>query len=91
MSMAVGLIVHAKQAEDILQSGDADLIAIAREALYNPNWAMDAAQKLGSDPEFSSVPPAQAYWLAKRAKAVRDVIPSTFLLDPEVGRDTTVP
>lgn len=82
-SMAVGLIVHADQAEAILQAGDADLIAIAREAIYNPNWAMDAAQKLGADPEFRSVPPAQAYWLAKRAKSARDVVPSTFRGTPE--------
>ena len=78
MSMAVGLIVHADQAEAILQAGDADLIALAREALYNPNWAMDAAQKLGVDREFESVPSAQAYWLAKRAGSVKSIVPSTF-------------
>jgi 2,4-dienoyl-CoA reductase-like NADH-dependent reductase (Old Yellow Enzyme family) len=78
MSMAVGLIVHADQAEAILQAGDADLIALAREALYNPNWAMDAAQKLGVDREFESVPSAQAYWLSKRASSVKSVVPSTF-------------
>jgi 2,4-dienoyl-CoA reductase-like NADH-dependent reductase (Old Yellow Enzyme family) len=78
MSMAVGLIVHADQAEAILQAGDADLIALAREALYNPDWAMDAAQKLGVDREFESVPSAQAYWLAKRAGSVKSIVPSTF-------------
>jgi 2,4-dienoyl-CoA reductase-like NADH-dependent reductase (Old Yellow Enzyme family) len=78
MSMAVGLIVHADQAEAILQAGDADLIALAREALYNPNWAMDAAQKLGVDREFESVPSAQAYWLSKRASSVKSIVPSTF-------------
>ena len=65
-TMAVGLIVHADQAEAILAKGQADLIAIAREVLYNPNWPMDAAQKLGVDREFASVPSPQAYWLAKR-------------------------
>ncbi len=78
MSMAVGLIVHAEQAEAILQEGRADLIALAREMLYNPNWPMDAAQKLGVDKEFSSVPPAQAFWLSKRAQGVKEVIPSTY-------------
>jgi 2,4-dienoyl-CoA reductase-like NADH-dependent reductase (Old Yellow Enzyme family) len=34
--MAVGLIVHADQAEQILQEGRVDLIALARELLYNP-------------------------------------------------------
>ncbi len=78
MSMAVGLIVHADQAEAILQQGRADLIALAREILYNPNWPMDAAQKLGVDKEFASVPPPQAYWLSKRASSVKDIVPSTY-------------
>ena len=79
MSMAVGLIVHADQAEQILQEGRADLIALARELLYNPNWPMDAAQKLGVDAQFGSVPPPQAYWLAKRAQSVKTVVPSTYM------------
>ena len=79
MTMAVGLIVHADQAERILQEGRADLIALARELLYNPNWPMDAAQKLGVDRQFGSVPPAQAYWLAKRAQSVKSVVPSTYM------------
>ena len=78
MSMAVGLIVHADQAEQILQEGRADLVALARELLYNPNWPMDAAQKLGVDAQFGSVPPPQAYWLAKRAQSVKSVVPSTY-------------
>ena len=78
MSMAVGLIVHADQAEQILQEGRADLIALARELLYNPNWPMDAAQKLGVDKNLASVPPAQSYWLSKRAQSVKSVVPSTF-------------
>ena len=79
LSMAVGLIVHADQAEKILQEGRADLIALARELLYNPNWPMDAAQKLGVDSKFASVPSAQAYWLAKRAQSVKTVVPSTYM------------
>lgn len=79
MSMAVGLIVHADQAEAILREGRADLVALAREILYNPNWPMDAAQKLGLDAEFALVPPPQAYWLAKRARSARGVTPSTYM------------
>lgn len=78
MTMAVGLIVHADQAEAILQQGQADLIALAREILYNPNWPMDAARKLGADPDFAVMPPQGGWWLAKRAQAARDVTPSTF-------------
>ena len=77
-TMAVGHIVHADQAEAILQNGQADLIAIARELLYNPNWALDAAQKLGADPDFTSVPPQYSYWLGKRAKSKFEGVPSTF-------------
>jgi 2,4-dienoyl-CoA reductase-like NADH-dependent reductase (Old Yellow Enzyme family) len=78
MTMAVGLIVHADQAEAILQQGQADVVALAREVLYNPNWPMDAAQKLGIDTQFMMVPPPQAYWLAKRASSVKDIVPSTY-------------
>lgn len=78
MTMAVGHIVHADQAEAILQGGRADLIAIARELQYNPNWALDAAQKLGADPDFTCVPPAYGFWLGKRAKSKFEGTPSTF-------------
>ena len=73
MSMAVGLIVHAEQAEEILQSGRADLIAIAREFLHNPNWALDAALKLGVEDAFKVTPPAYDYWLEKRSSSVKDL------------------
>ena len=39
---------------------------------------MDAARKLGVEEAFGTVPPPQAYWLAKRAGSVRDVVPSTY-------------
>jgi len=77
-TMAVGLIVHAEQAERILQEGRADLIALAREMLYNPNWTMDAAQKLGCDPGFELVPPPYRYWLSRRAATLPEIKPSTF-------------
>ena len=44
---AVGLITEAEQAEAILQNERADLILIAREALRNPRFALNAAKKLG--------------------------------------------
>ena len=78
MTMAVGHIVHADQAEAILQGGRADMVALAREIMYNPNWPMDAAQKLGADPDFKMVPPPLAYWLSKRAKSGFEGKPSTW-------------
>jgi 2,4-dienoyl-CoA reductase-like NADH-dependent reductase (Old Yellow Enzyme family) len=75
-AMAVGLIVHAAQAERVLRDGDADLIALAREMLWNPNWAMDAAAKLGVDP-FAIVPPQAGWWLERRARSMPALVPST--------------
>jgi 2,4-dienoyl-CoA reductase-like NADH-dependent reductase (Old Yellow Enzyme family) len=46
---AVGLITKSVQAEEILRSGKADLISIARESLRNPNFPLTAAKELGAD------------------------------------------
>jgi 2,4-dienoyl-CoA reductase-like NADH-dependent reductase (Old Yellow Enzyme family) len=69
MTMAVGLIIHADQAEAILQNGQADLIAVGRELLHNPNWVLDAADKLGEENIFSTIPANYGYWLEKRASS----------------------
>ncbi|WP_097182722.1 NADH:flavin oxidoreductase/NADH oxidase [Blastococcus haudaquaticus] len=45
-TMAVGLIVDARQAEAIVDQGFADLVAVAREAQDDPNFAARAAQEL---------------------------------------------
>jgi hypothetical protein len=58
---------------------DADLIALAREMLWNPNWAMDAAAKLGVDP-FGLVPPQAGWWLERRAASMPSLVPSTGTL-----------
>lgn len=46
---AVGLITEASQAEEIIASGQADLVLFARESLRNPNLALDFAKELGVD------------------------------------------
>jgi len=66
MSMAVGLILDGPQAEAILQAGDADIIAIGRQALFNPYWTLHAAQELGCDPDWSMWNPEVGWWLEKR-------------------------
>jgi len=65
-TMTVGLILDGPQAEQILQSGDADLIAIGRQALYDPFWALHAAQELGCDGDFEMWTPEYGWWLEKR-------------------------
>lgn len=67
-TMAVGLILDAAQAEGVLQSGAADLIAIGREALHDPNWALHAEADLGIENEFASWPAQYGWWLDKRVK-----------------------
>lgn len=44
---AVGLITEALQAEDIIDSGKADAVMLARAMLRNPRWALHAAEELG--------------------------------------------
>ena len=66
MTCAVGLITQARQAEDILQSGQADLIALARELMYNPNWPVHAAKELGYNDYLELLPPAYSWWLKRR-------------------------
>jgi 2,4-dienoyl-CoA reductase-like NADH-dependent reductase (Old Yellow Enzyme family) len=58
-TIAVGLITEAKQAEDIVASGKADMVALARGMLYDPRWGWHAAAELGGHVE---APPA--YWRA---------------------------
>ncbi len=50
-TLAVGLITEADQAEQILQDGDADAIAMARAMLYEPRWPWHAAAALGAQVE----------------------------------------
>jgi 2,4-dienoyl-CoA reductase-like NADH-dependent reductase (Old Yellow Enzyme family) len=46
-TIAVGLITEARQAEDIVASGQADMVALARGMLYDPRWPWHAAAELG--------------------------------------------
>ncbi|KQS77141.1 oxidoreductase [Rhizobium sp. Leaf384] len=46
--VAVGLITAFEQAESIIGTGDADMIALARTILYDPRWPWHAAAHLGA-------------------------------------------
>jgi 2,4-dienoyl-CoA reductase-like NADH-dependent reductase (Old Yellow Enzyme family) len=56
-TIAVGLITEAKQAEEIVASGKADMVALARAMLYDPRWGWHAAAELGG---HVTAPPQ--YW-----------------------------
>jgi 2,4-dienoyl-CoA reductase-like NADH-dependent reductase (Old Yellow Enzyme family) len=51
-TIAVGAILLPRQAEDILQAGQADLIGIARAAINDPNWPVRAKEELAPDRTF---------------------------------------
>ena len=56
-TMAVGLITEARQAEEIVASGKADMVTLARGMLYDPRWGWHAAAELGGQVD---APPQ--YW-----------------------------
>ena len=65
-TMAPGLVTEARQAEDYLQDGKADLIVLARELLWNPNWPAHAAKELGVADPLALLPKTYAWWLRRR-------------------------
>ena len=70
-TMAVGLIVDPHHANEIVASGQADLVAIGREGLNNPNWALHAAVALvGDDAYEERWPDTYGWWLVRRSKVL---------------------
>ena len=70
-TMAVGLITEAQQAEDILENGQADLVALAREMMWNPHWAVHAAKELGLHRPYDIMPREYAHRLQRRDDQAR--------------------
>ena len=70
-SMAVGVIIDPHQAEEILQSGGADLVALGREIMYDPFWPLHAAEALGVDPDYQMWPQQYAWAVDRRAQIKR--------------------
>ena len=65
-TMAVGLIMEAEQAENILKNNQADLIALAREMISDSSWAFRAGQKLGLENPYEILPESYAFYLKIR-------------------------
>lgn len=74
-TMAVGLITQAAQAEAYLAEGRCDLVALARELLWNPNWPAHAAKELGLADPLALLPETYAWWLRRRDE-VRQLYPT---------------
>lgn len=71
-TVAVGLILEPQQAEDILRNGEADLVALAREALFSPNWPAQAALSLLGPAGWERWPEQFRWWLERRARQIDD-------------------
>jgi 2,4-dienoyl-CoA reductase-like NADH-dependent reductase (Old Yellow Enzyme family) len=69
MTVAVGGVTQAQQAEAILQRRQADLVGVAREFLWNSDWAAHAALALGAPDPSGQMPEEYAYRLRLREKA----------------------
>jgi 2,4-dienoyl-CoA reductase-like NADH-dependent reductase (Old Yellow Enzyme family) len=74
-TMAVGLIIDPFFAEDVLQKEQADLIAIAREALVNPCWPQMAEITLGRQPAdaMDDWPVQYGWWLKHRERTLEQI------------------
>ncbi|MBG04009.1 MAG: NADH:flavin oxidoreductase / NADH oxidase [Rhodospirillaceae bacterium] len=67
-TMAVGRIVDPQQAEDIVVAGSADLIAIGRELMHDPFWALHAAEALDQPDAFALWPDQYRWAIVRRAE-----------------------
>jgi 2,4-dienoyl-CoA reductase-like NADH-dependent reductase (Old Yellow Enzyme family) len=50
-TIGVGLITEPEQAETVIATGQADMVALARAMLYDPHWPWHAAAQLGGQVE----------------------------------------
>jgi len=52
-TMVVGLITSPRQCEEIVSSGKADFVCLARGAMWNPRFAWHAAEELGAETAYA--------------------------------------
>jgi 2,4-dienoyl-CoA reductase-like NADH-dependent reductase (Old Yellow Enzyme family) len=81
-TMAVGIILEAQQAETILQNGQADLIAVGRQAQFNPNIAHHWSHELGINTRFEDWSPEFGWWLEKRIRTMEGFATPTGTVTP---------
>lgn len=72
-TMAVGLIIEPEQAEQILNRQQADLIALAREMISDPNWAYHAALQLAHDNPHDILPDSYSFYLQRRSDILKSL------------------
>ena len=75
-TIAVGLLVDPHQAEAVVVEGRADLVAIGREALENPNWPLHALAALSGETRHADRWPTQhGWWLDVRDFVLKQLRP----------------
>jgi 2,4-dienoyl-CoA reductase-like NADH-dependent reductase (Old Yellow Enzyme family) len=65
-TMAVGLLIEAEQANDVIANGQADMVAMGRQLLEDPNFVFHAARELGHPQPYSVLPESYAFFLSRR-------------------------
>ena len=70
LTMAPGLITEPQQAEELLQRGDVDLIAMARELMYSSDWPAHAAKALNVPNYLELFPPEFTHRLKLREEHI---------------------
>lgn len=70
-TMAVGFLWSAQACEEIIASGKADMIAMARELLDDPNWPLRNAARLEADENHAMWPIESGWWLMKRERLLK--------------------
>ncbi|MES1184964.1 MAG: NADH:flavin oxidoreductase/NADH oxidase, partial [Myxococcales bacterium] len=68
-TMAIGRITEAEQANAIVQEGSADLVALARQMLDDPNWPLHARERLLPATVGDAAYPRQVGYAVKGLKA----------------------
>jgi 2,4-dienoyl-CoA reductase-like NADH-dependent reductase (Old Yellow Enzyme family) len=66
---AVGMITRPAQADEIIGSGQADIVLLAREMLRDPYWPMHAATELGYEASW----PSQYLRAAPKGAVAREI------------------
>ena len=74
-TQAVGLILDADLAQSIIAEGKADLVALARPALDDPNFAIHAVSKLTGQLDYAFAPTPAKSGLDRLAQGLRHMKP----------------
>ncbi len=71
-TMAVGLIGDPHRAAEVIAEGKADLVALARPALENPHWPIDALAAIDPSADRFALYPPQAGYAVRGMRRVLD-------------------